>query len=130
MAVTSLPIVYDCDVVLAQARARELSSALGFDLTRQSMIATAVSEVARNILAHAGRGQLDLRPVDREGRVGLMVIASDRGRGIADVEQALRDGATTRNSLGVGLPGARRMMDDFEIDVSSGTRIAMTKWRS
>lgn len=120
----------DADIVAARSRAKALAEGLGFSRTDQTVIAAAVSEVARNIVVHAGAGEIALRTRRRDGRCALVVVATDQGPGIADPEQALTDGYSTGGSLGVGLPGARRLMDSLEIDsqVGRGTTVTMLKW--
>jgi serine/threonine-protein kinase RsbT len=120
----------DVDVVQVRQRARDLALALGFSLTQQTVIATAVSEVARNIVSYAGAGEVWLRAEEETGRRGLVAVARDGGPGIADVDKALEDGYSTSGGLGVGLPGARRLMDDLEIESGpgGGTTVTMRKW--
>ncbi len=120
----------DDDVVVARSKARELAAGLGFTGTDLTLLATAISEIARNITTYAKRGEVCIAAVRRGGRRGVKVVASDNGPGIADVELALRDGYTSGKGLGLGLPGARRLMDEFEIDteVGRGTTITMLKW--
>jgi RNA polymerase sigma factor (sigma-70 family) len=127
---THIPIHTDADVVAARQAARELASRLGFSRTDLTLIATAVSEVTRNIVRFAGSGEVVVELLDRP-RPGVRVVARDAGPGIPDVEQALRDGYSTNNGLGLGLPGARRLMDEFAIasTVGRGTTVTMTKWR-
>src|SRR5512132_2025041 len=124
-------ITMDADLVTARAEGRAIAERLGFPRPDPTLIATAISEVARNIVVHAGRGEIVLRPFDDADRFGLVVIARDEGAGIRDVEAALRDDYSGRGGLGLGLPGARRLMDDFDIDSSadSGTTVTMTKGR-
>lgn len=126
-----VPIKADADIVLARRSARELASRLGFSSTDQTLIATAVSEIARNIVRFAGNGDVSIEVVE-EPRPGLRVVARDTGPGIADVERALADGYSTYNGLGLGLPGARRLMDEFSVvsELKRGTTVTMTKWRS
>jgi serine/threonine-protein kinase RsbT len=126
-----VPIADDRDLVAARGEGRALAGRLGFSRTDATLIATAISEVGRNILAHAGHGEIELRPAREDSRVGLVVVARDEGPGIRDVAAALRDGYGTKNGLGLGLPGSRRIMDDFRIDteVGKGTTVAMCKWR-
>jgi anti-sigma regulatory factor (Ser/Thr protein kinase) len=121
----------DDDLVPARARARALAERLGFTRTDATLIATAISEIARNIVVHVGQGEIVLRSVEEERRRGLVVIAQDAGPGIPDVEAALRDGYAGRTGLGLGLPGARRLMDEFSIvsEPGRGTTVTMTKWR-
>ena len=126
-----VPIADDGDLVAARAEGRALAGQLGFSRTDATLIATAISEVGRNILVHAGNGEIELRPAREGNRTGLVVVARDEGPGIRDVGAALRDGYGTKNGLGLGLPGSRRIMDDFRIDteVGKGTTVAMCKWR-
>lgn len=124
-------ITTDADLVTARAEGRAMAERLGFPRPDPTLIATAISEVARNIVVHAGRGEIVLEPFDEPDRYGLVVIASDEGPGIRDVEAALRDEYSARGGLGLGLAGARRLMDDFELasDAESGTTVTMRKWR-
>jgi anti-sigma regulatory factor (Ser/Thr protein kinase) len=121
----------DEDLVPARAQARERAEQLGFSRTDATLIATAISEIARNIVVHVGQGEIVVRSVDEARRRGLVVIAHDAGPGIPDVEAALRDGYAGRTGLGLGLPGARRLMDEFSIvsEPGRGTTVTMTKWR-
>jgi serine/threonine-protein kinase RsbT len=127
-----VPIEHDDDLVTARAQARELAEQLGFSRTDATLIATAVSEVARNIVVHAGRGELMLRGVENGHRCGLVVVARDEGPGIPDARAALRDGEGWGQGLGLGLPGARRLMDEFDIESrpGNGTTVTMTRWRT
>jgi len=122
----------DRDVVTARQEARAMGAALGFSSTDLTLLATAISEVARNITAYAGHGEVALRVLREQGREGIEVLASDDGPGIADVELALQDGYTTGTGLGLGLPGARRLVDDFQLDTApgAGTRVRLVKWRA
>jgi serine/threonine-protein kinase RsbT len=124
-------ITSDADLVTARAEARAMAERLGFPRPDPTLIATAISEVARNIVVHAGRGEIVLEPFEDADRYGLVVTASDDGPGIRDVDAALRDDHSGRGGLGLGLPGARRLMDDFEIasDADTGTTVTMRKWR-
>jgi len=117
------------DIVAARQAGRELAVKLGFSLTDVTTIATAISEVARNITTYAGHGEIRLAVEERRGRRGVVVIASDEGPGIADVERALQDGYSTGRGLGLGLPGARRLMDELEVrsELGSGTTVVMWK---
>ena len=107
-----------------------MAARLGFSSTDLALIATAISEIARNILVYAGRGEITLEEVSEPPRRGIVVIARDSGPGIADIEQAMQDGYSSGHGLGLGLPGARRLMDDFSIEsnVPQGTTIVMKKW--
>jgi len=125
-----VPITRDVDVVTARQEGRRLASALGFSVTDLTLIATAISELARNILEYAQRGEIVLRVVDGSRSRGFEVVARDEGPGIADVGRALEDGYSSRGSLGLGLPGTRRLMDDFAIESASGAGVTVTvrKW--
>lgn len=121
----------DADLVVARAEARAMATRLGFPRPDPTLIATAISEIARNIVVHAGRGEIVLKPFEDAGRYGVVVIATDDGPGIRDLEAALRDDYSGRGGLGLGLPGARRLMDDFEVasGADTGTTVTMRKWR-
>jgi serine/threonine-protein kinase RsbT len=121
----------DQDIVLARQKGRVLAIELGFSAVDATFIATAVSELARNILAYARKGEITLRAVQRSNRKGIQVVASDAGPGIPDIRQALRDGFSTSGSLGLGLPGVRRLMDEFGItsQPGQGTTVTVKKWR-
>jgi serine/threonine-protein kinase RsbT len=120
----------DADVVTARQEARTMGAALGFTSTDLTLLATAISEIARNITTYAGEGEVALRVVRDGVRHGIEVQATDEGPGIANVELAMQDGYTTGNGLGLGLPGTRRLVDEFELDTTpgAGTRIRMVKW--
>jgi len=120
----------DVDVVVARQRARGLLSGWRFSGSELTLIATAISEVARNIVSYAGNGEVVLRIVRRGQQRGLLVIARDRGPGIADIERAMEDGYSTSRGLGLGLPGSKRLMDEFELvsEVGKGTEVTMIKW--
>ena len=125
-----VPISSDSDIVMARQQGRALAAQLGLSSTNQALVATAISELARNILEYAGYGEIILELVQQGGRRGIVVIARDQGPGIPDIEKAMQDGYSTTNSLGLGLPGARRLMDDFEIvsQVGQGTTVTVKKW--
>jgi serine/threonine-protein kinase RsbT len=120
----------DADVVTARQEARSMGAGLGFSSTDLTLLATAISEVARNITAYAGEGEVMLRPVEQDGRRGIEVLAVDEGPGIDDVELAMQDGYTTGNGLGLGLPGTRRLVDDFDLQTTpgAGTTVRLVKW--
>ena len=124
----------DGDIVVARRSGREMAEQVGCSATDATLVATAISEVARNIVSHAGRGEILIRAVDLDGRAGqaIEVTARDEGPGIADLDRAMQDGYSTGRGLGMGLPGARRLMDHFEItsEVGVGTTIVMRKWRT
>jgi serine/threonine-protein kinase RsbT len=118
------------DIVDARKAGHRLALDLGFSMTDVTMIATAISEVARNITSYAGRGAVRVTIADREGRKALVVRAEDDGPGIADIERAMEDGYSTGRGLGLGLPGARRLMDRLIVEsaLGQGTAIEMWKW--
>jgi serine/threonine-protein kinase RsbT len=126
-----IPIESDADVVTARQRAREMAAGLELTSTDQTLLATAISEVARNITTYASRGEVELGIVkDDNGRQGIRVIARDDGPGIENVELALQDGYTSGGGLGLGLPGARRLVDDFNIETApgQGTTVTLVMW--
>lgn len=118
------------DIVAARQAGHQLAEELGFSLTDGTMIATAISEVARNITSYAERGAIRITIADRQGRKALVIYAEDDGPGIADIERAMEDGYSTGDGLGLGLPGARRLMDDLSVQSAPGhgTVIEMWKW--
>ena len=126
-----VPVARDADVVAVRRRARECGVQAGFAGTDLTLIATAVSEIARNIVKFARRGEFRFSVVTDARRTGLLIVARDSGPGIADLDEAMRDGYSTYRGLGLGLPGARRLMDEFDIvsEVGKGTTVTMTKWR-
>lgn len=130
IAETTISIEREPDIVKARSEGRRLAAALGFSGTDQTLLATAISELARNIVRYAGSGQVVLSTVERGSLRGIVVVASDQGPGIADPELAMRDGYSTGNSLGLGLPGARRLVDEFELvsSVGVGTTVTLKKW--
>ena len=125
-----IAIESDADVVTARQRARALAVGLDMPTTDQTLLATAISEIARNITAYATRGEVRLDVVQEAGRRGIRVVAVDEGPGIEDLEKALTDGYTTGGGLGLGLPGARRLVDEFDIQTApgQGTRVTLVKW--
>lgn len=126
-----VPIRAEPDILAARRAARELATKLGFTDIQLIEIATAISEIARNTLLYAREGEMRVAVVRQGQRAGVLVVASDRGPGIADVATAMNDGFSTGGGLGLGLPGAKRLMDAFDIDsvLGAGTTITMTKWR-
>jgi serine/threonine-protein kinase RsbT len=118
------------DLVTVRRLVRERAAALGFGATDLVRLVTATSELARNIVVYAGRGFADISPVTRKGRRGILVRFEDEGQGITDIELAMKDGYTSGRGLGKGLPGARRLVDEFEItsEVGRGTVVTITKW--
>jgi serine/threonine-protein kinase RsbT len=118
------------DIVTARQRGRALAAALGFSGSDLTVIATAISELARNIIEYATTGEIVLSQEDSDGRPGIVIVARDEGPGIPDLSRALSAGYSTGPGLGLGLPGVRRLMDDFVItsDAGRGTTVSVRKW--
>jgi serine/threonine-protein kinase RsbT len=118
------------DIVTARQQGREIAMELGFPASEITLIAAAISEIARNILDHAKRGEVSFTVITKGSNRCLQVIAQDEGPGIPDVARAMQYGYSSRGGLGVGLPGAKWLMDDFEIEsvIGKGTKITMRKW--
>lgn len=116
----------------ARQAGRTMAERVGFSTTDQTLIATAISEMARNIIQYARTGEILLSLVSRDRQPGIQVVAKDRGPGIPDLDMAYRDGYTTGKGMGMGIPGARRLMDEFQMtsEVDRGTTVVMTKWLS
>lgn len=126
-----VPINSDKDIVAARQKGRTLARSIGFSETDSTLIATAISELARNIVTYAKQGELRLRAQKDTTRRGIMVVAKDKGAGISNINLALQDGFSTSGSLGLGLPGVKRLMDEFEIESASGrgTVVTIRKWK-
>lgn len=129
---TIVPVNCDKDVVVARQAGRSLALQAGFSESQATLVATAISELSRNIVNYASRGTVAMRLVRTANRVGLTIVAEDAGRGIPDVHLAMRDGYSSSGGLGLGLPGVRRLVDEFAIRSmpGEGTTITVTKWRS
>jgi serine/threonine-protein kinase RsbT len=125
-----VPVTSDADIVLVRQRARELAFEANFEPLESTLIATVISELARNILQHAGRGEVSIKIVQQEDGTVLIVAARDNGPGIPNVNRALKDGFSTSGRLGLGLPGVGRPTDEFEIvsDQNRGATIIAKKW--
>lgn len=119
------------DIVFARQTGRNLSKALGYGSIVQSRIATAISELARNIFLYAGTGTITIEVIEQGERIGIRIVAEDHGPGIPDIRKAMEDGYSTSGALGAGLPGVKRMMDEFHIasSIGNGTKVAIVKWR-
>jgi serine/threonine-protein kinase RsbT len=126
-----IPISCDVDIVKARQEGRRLAEDVGFVFTELALIATAISELARNIVRYAKSGEIVIRPITNSARRGIQIVAEDHGPGIRDVEQALQIGFSTAGGLGLGLPGVRRLMDEFDIrsKLGQGTTVRITKWK-
>ena len=125
-----IAILSDSDVVRARQVGRSLAASIGFSQTDQALIATAISELARNIVLYARAGEVRVDALEDGGRRGMVVVARDEGPGIQDVERALEPGFSTSGGLGLGLPGVRRLMDDMKLESKRGrgTTITARKW--
>lgn len=130
MKIEVIPVIEELDIVAARQAGRKISRSLGFSLVDQTRITTAISELARNIVLYAGTGTITIRPIYKGSQSGIEIIAEDKGPGIVNVEKAMEDGFSTSGGLGAGLPGVRRLMDEFELTTASGvgTSIKTTKW--
>jgi serine/threonine-protein kinase RsbT len=123
----------DQDIAVARSQVRALAAALGFSVLDQTRLATVASELARNVVKYAGRGRLIVQPIEHAGgRTALRLIFEDQGPGIPDIEAAMRDGFSTGRGLGKGLPGSRRLVDEFKIESEAGrgARVTATKWKA
>jgi serine/threonine-protein kinase RsbT len=120
----------DVDILSARQQARALAAGLRLSSGEVTLVATAISEVARNIVSYAKRGDIVLRRVTKGRARGILIIARDKGPGIPNIARAMEDGFTTSGGLGLGLPGSKRLMDEFDItsEVGKGTTITMVKW--
>lgn len=125
-----MPVASEPDVVTVRRRVREVASKLGFTLVDQTKVVTAASELARNTLIHGGGGKMEITTLNGP-RVGLRLTFEDQGQGIADIQLALRDGFTTGSGLGLGLGGAKRLVNEFDIasEVGKGTRVTVVRWK-
>jgi serine/threonine-protein kinase RsbT len=130
MAEVRVAVRQDIDILFACQKGRALAEQVGLQGDSQVVVVIAISEVARNIVKYAGHGEVILSVIGRNGRQGISIVARDEGPGISDVERALEDGYSTGGGLGLGLAGAKRLMDEFEVwsQPGKGTTIAMAKW--
>lgn len=126
-----IPILTEQDIVIARQMGRKLAKDLGYGTIFQSRIATAISELARNIYLYADSGSVKIIIIEKEGKVGVKIVAEDQGSGIRDIKKAMEDGYSTSGGLGAGLPGVKRLMDEFSIEssIGNGTRVEIVKWR-
>ena len=127
----TVPIASHLDIVVARERGRILAAQLGCSPTEATLIATAISELARNIVLYAKRGEIVLASANDGPKQGIVVVARDEGPGIADVSRAIADGYSTSGGLGLGLSGVRRLMDEFEIssELGKGTTVTIKRWK-
>lgn len=129
-SMTRLPIIDEDDIVQTRSLARQEAEQLGFSIMDKTRVATAVSELARNVFQHAGGGYMCIEVIHRNGKAGLSCVFTDEGPGIADIELALTDGYSTGDTLGHGLPGTKRLVDELIIGSNNGkgARVEMIKW--
>jgi serine/threonine-protein kinase RsbT len=127
-----VPVVTEADIVTARQKGRALALGIGFSPGDATLIATAISELARNIVTYGKDGEIRFIPIELNGKPGLTVVASDKGAGIPDIRQAMQDGYSTAGRLGLGLPGVKRLMDEMEVisAVGVGTTVTAKKWRT
>jgi serine/threonine-protein kinase RsbT len=127
---TVVAIRSDGDIVAARQQGRSLATAIGFTATDATLIATAISELARNIVLYAGQGEVMMHRVEISYRKGIVICARDKGPGIRSIADGLRDGYSTSGGLGLGLPGVKRLMDEFAIEseLGQGTMVTVRKW--
>lgn len=127
---SSVEILTEWDIVAARQLGRNVAKELGFGTVDQARITTAISELARNIYLYAGKGRIEIQQLTENGIKGILIIAADTGPGIPDIRKVMEDGFTTSGGLGAGLPGVKRLMDDFKIEtiIGEGTDIRATKW--
>jgi serine/threonine-protein kinase RsbT len=127
---TRLPILRESDIIAARQRGRDVAAQLGFTPGDLALVATAISEITRNVIAYATAGQMTVTVLQQGRRRGVEIVVQDQGPGIPDLARAMQDGYSTAGGLGLGLPGAKRLMDEFEIEskIGKGTRVVMRKW--
>lgn len=126
-----IPVKTDLDIVSARVEGRNLARELGFGTIDQARVATAISELARNVVLYALEGRVTIRAVvSDDGGQGIEVVCEDKGPGIVNVELVMQDGYSTSSGLGMGLPGTKRLMDEFEMEtqLGVGTRVTVRKW--
>jgi serine/threonine-protein kinase RsbT len=126
-----VPIIHESDVTRALLEARMFAKSMAFAEVDTQMIATAVSELARNIIKYADKGEIIIDQIAKGYQVGIEIVARDKGPGIADIEQAVTDNYSSSGTLGLGLPGVKRMMDEFEVQSTEGqgATVMIRKWR-
>lgn len=126
----TINIALEQDIVVARQKGRALAKELGFNIVDQCRIATCISELARNIFHYAQKGIVQLRDINSDNRLGIEIVAKDQGPGINDIDLAMLDGYSTSQGLGMGLPGTRRLMDEFFInsEEGKGTKVIVRKW--
>jgi serine/threonine-protein kinase RsbT len=126
-----VPVSSDIDLVTARREGRVMAEQVGFSAGESTLVATAISELARNIVKYAGSGEIHICLINDGSKRGITIVARDQGPGIADIKLAVQAGYSTSGGLGLGLPGVRRIMDEFDIssEPDRGTTITVTKWK-
>lgn len=126
-----IPILEESDIVVARQRAGQLAKKIGMGLVDQTKMATATSELARNIVRYAKTGEVVIEEIDNDITQGLRLTFTDKGPGIADIAMAMRDGFTTSKGMGLGLSGSKRLVNEFDIqsELGVGTTIVIKKWK-
>ncbi len=133
MGSRSIALENEHDIIVARSEVRLLAASIGFRMIDQTRLATVASELARNVVKYAGRGRLIAQPTEvPDGRAGLRLIFEDKGPGIENIDAAMRDGFSTGRGLGKGLPGSKRLVDEFKIEsqVGHGTRVTVVHWKT
>ncbi len=132
MTKDTMEIVREQDVVPFRNRVKELATKIGMSLVNQTKLITAASELVRNMLKYANGGKVILEIINKNGHTGIRLTFTDQGPGIADIQQAMQDGFSTGRSLGLGLPGTRRLVNEFAISsvVGKGTTVTVTHWKN
>lgn len=127
---SSVDIYTEWDIVAARQLGRKEAKQIGFGTVDQARITTAISELARNIYLYAGKGKIEIERLATGDSIGMLIIASDEGPGIPDVRKVMEDGFSTSGGLGAGMPGVKRLMDEFKVETEPGvgTVITATKW--
>ena len=127
-----MPIQKEQDVVIFRNRVKEMATKIGMSLLNQTKLITAASELVRNMLKYANGGSVLLEIISNSGKTGIRLVFEDRGPGIIDIKQAMQDGFSTGKSLGLGLPGAKRLVNEFEIksEPGKGTMVAIIRWKN
>jgi serine/threonine-protein kinase RsbT len=127
-----IPVNTEQDVVFFRQRLKEHATKIGMSVLNQTKLITASSELVRNILRYATKGEVTIEVVSQQTQVGIKVIFTDKGPGIPDINKAMQDGYSTEKSLGLGLPGAKRLVNFFDIksDAESGTTVTIIRWKN
>jgi serine/threonine-protein kinase RsbT len=128
----TMPILKEQDVIIFRNRVKEISVKIGMSLLNQTKLITAASELVRNMLKYANGGKVQLEIISNNGKTGIRLVFEDQGPGIKDIKQAMQDGFSTGKSLGLGLPGAKRLVNEFDIksEPGKGTMVTIIRWKN